>query len=236
VAEALARATRDFFTARMLGLVLWPLLGSLLLWILLCYFFWHDLVDGLQHLAAVPMLKSLLGDAVLKLISQFSVVVAALVILPPLVQASALLITAIVAMPLMVEFVTRRDYPLLEKRRGGSVAGGIFNALAATLVYLLLWLLSLPLWLLGLPALVLPVLLNGWLNDRLFRYDALAQHASRREYGMLRRRAGVRFYLLGCVAALIQLVPLLNLIAPVYSGLSFIHLGCTELVRLRETQ
>jgi len=31
-------------------------------------------------------------------------------------------------------------------------------------------------------------------------------------------------------------VPLLNLIAPVYSGLSFIHFGCAELGKLRATR
>lgn len=233
--EALAKATRDFFTARMLGLVLWPLLGSILLWSLLGYFFWHDLVNGLQHLASVPALKNLLGDSVLHVVSEFSVAIALLLIVPPMVQATALLITATVAMPLMVEFVAQRDYPQLERRKGGSVAGSVWNALAATLVYLLLWLVTLPLWLFGIPAIVLPVLLNGWLNDRLFRYDALAEHASRDEYALLRSRAGGQFYLLGCVASLIQLVPLLNLIAPVYSGLCFIHFGCAALVRLRSS-
>ena len=231
--EALAKATRDFFTARMLGLVLWPLLGSVLLWSLLGYFFWHNLVGGLQNLASVPALKNLLGDSVLHVVSEFSVAIALLLIVPPMVQATALLITATVAMPLMVEFVAQRDYPQLERRKGGSVAGSVWNALAATLVYLLLWLVTLPLWLFGIPAIVLPVLLNGWLNDRLFRYDALAEHASRDEYALLRSRAGSRFYLLGCVASLIQLVPLLNLIAPVYSGLCFIHFGCAALLRLR---
>ena len=231
--EALAKATRDFFTARMLGLVLWPLLGSVLLWSLLGFFFWHDLVNGLQHLASVPALSKLLGDSVLHVVSEFSVAIALLLILPPLVQASALLITATLAMPLMVEFVAGRDYPQLERRKGGTVAGSIWNAVASTLVYLLLWLVTLPLWLFGIPAIVLPVLLNGWLNDRLFRYDALAEHASRDEYALLRSRAGGQFYLLGCVASLVQLVPLLNLIAPVYSGLCFIHFGCAGLARLR---
>jgi len=234
--EALLKATRDFFTARMLGLVLWPLLGSILLWSFLGHFFWSDLVNGLQHLAAVPALKNLLGDRLLHWLSAFSVSIALLLIVPPLVQSTALLITAIVAMPVMLEYVAQRDYPQLERRRGGSTAGGVWNALAATLVYLLLWLLTLPLWLFGVPAIVLPVLLNGWLNDRLFRYDALAQHASREEYALLRQRAGGSFYLLGCSASLIQLVPLLNLIAPVYSGLSFIHFGCAELSKLRATR
>ncbi|WP_029919893.1 EI24 domain-containing protein [Nevskia soli] len=233
--DALAKALRDFFTPRMLGLVLWPLLGSVLLWSLLGYFFWHDLVNGLQHLASVPALKNLFGDTVLHVVSEFSVAVALFLILPPLVQATALLITATVAMPLMVEFVARRDYPQLERRRGGTIMGSVWNALGSTLAYLLLWLVTLPLWLFGLPAVVLPVLLNGWLNDRLFRYDALSEHASRDEYALLRGRAGGRFYLLGCVASLIQLVPVVNLVAPVYSGLCFIHFGCAALVRLRSS-
>jgi CysZ protein len=149
------------------------------------------------------------------------------------VQATALLITATVAMPVMLEFVARRDYALLERRRGGSVAGSVWNALFATLVYLLVWVVTLPLWFFALPAVVLPVLLNGWLNTRVFRYDALAEHASRDEYAVLASRLGGNFFLLGCAGALLQLVPLLNLAAPVYVGLSFMHYGCAELEKLR---
>ncbi|HZR36293.1 MAG TPA: EI24 domain-containing protein [Nevskia sp.] len=231
--EALARATRDFFTPRMLGLVLWPLFGSLLLWILLGVFFWHDLVGGLQRLAAVPVLQRVLGEAVLHWFSEFSVLIALLLVIPPLVQATALLITATVAIPVMVEFVAQRSYPQLQRRKGGSVAGSVWNALFATVVYLVLWLLTLPLWFFALPALVLPVLLNGWLNDRVFRYDALAEHADRDEHAVLSRRLGGNFFLLGCAGALLQLVPLLNLAAPVYIGLAFLHYGCAALERLR---
>lgn len=234
--EALSNATRDFFTARMLGLVLWPLLGSLLLWAFLGVFFWHDLVGGLQHLAAVPLLQKLLGEAVLHWFSEFSVLITLLLVIPPLVQATALLITATVAIPVMVEFVAQRSYLQLQRRKGGSVAGSVWNALFATVVYLVLWLLTLPLWFFALPALVLPVLLNGWLNDRVFRYDALAEHASRDEYAVLSRRLGGNFFLLGCAGALLQLVPLLNLAAPVYIGLAFLHYGCAELQKLRLAQ
>lgn len=231
--EALSLATRDFFRPRMLGLVLWPLLGSILLWLVLGIFLWHPLVNGLQNLASVPALRNLLGEHVLHWFSEFSVLIALLLVMPPLVQVSALLITATIAMPVMLRDVSARDYAQLERRRGGGIAGSVWNALAATLIYLLLWLLTLPLWFFVVPALVLPVVLGGWYNDRLFRYDALAEHASGDEYALLQRRAGGQFFLIGCVGALIQLVPLLNLIAPVYSGLCFVHLGLAELARLR---
>ncbi|MDI3260931.1 MAG: EI24 domain-containing protein [Sinobacteraceae bacterium] len=230
---ALAAALRDFFTPRMLGLVLWPLLGAALLWGLLAYFFWGDLVHGLQHLATVPALERWLGPGLLRWLAEFSVAVALFLILPPLVQASALLITSAIALPIMVAFVAARDYPDLERRRGGTLIGSLANAVAATLLYLLAWLVCLPLWLFGLPALVLPLVLNAWLNQRLFRYDALSEHASRQEYRRFCAAQRGRLFGLGLVAAALQLVPILNLVVPVYAGLSFVHFGFAELRRMR---
>jgi CysZ protein len=231
--EALAAATRDFFRPRMLGLVLWPLLGSILLWTVLGVVLWHPLVNGLQNLASVPALRNLLGDDLLHWLSGFSVLIVMLLLILLLTPATALLITATIAMPIMLKDVSARDYPQLQRLRGGGIAGSIWNALAATAIYLLLSLLALPLWFFVIPGIALSILLGGWYNDRLFRYDALAEHASGDEYVLLKRRAGGQFFLIGCVGAAIQLVPLLNLVAPVYSGLCFVHLGLAELARLR---
>lgn len=234
--EALGRATRDIFTPRMLGLVLWPLFGSLLLWSGLSFAFWGRMVGGLQHALSQPALHNLFGDMVLHWLSEVSVGLLLLLVIWPLIQATALLITATVAMPVMIEFVAQHGYPRLERRRGGSVAGSIWNALFATAVYLVLWVVTLPLWLFAVPALVLPVLLNGWLNTRVFRYDALAEHADRDEYALLSSRLSGNFFLIGCAGALLQLIPLLNLAAPVYVGLAFMHYGCAELAKMRASR
>jgi CysZ protein len=232
MSEALAAALRDFFRPSMFGLVLWPLIGSVLLWVLLALVFWHSAVLAVQLLISAPWLAHLLGANALQALSALGVTTI-LLMLPPLIQATALLITAFIAVPRMLGLVAAERYPQLERKRFGSVLGNLWNALSATVIYVLLWLASLPLWLFVLPGVVLGVLINGWLNARLFRYDALAEHANREEYAALRARAGGRFYGLGLVAALIQLVPLLNLVSPVYSGLSFIHFGLAELARLR---
>jgi CysZ protein len=231
--EALAAALRDFFRPSMFGLVLLPLLGSLLLWVLIGVLFWPWLVALVQLLISAPWLAHLVGAMVLHALSALGVTAIMLIMLLPLTQATALLITAFIAVPRMVRLVAAERYPQLERKRGGSALGNLWNALSSTLIYILLWLISLPLWLFVLPGAALGVLINGWLNDRLFRYDALAEHASREEYLALKARAGGRFYGLGLVAALIQLVPLLNLVSPVYSGLSFIHFGLAELAQLR---
>jgi uncharacterized protein involved in cysteine biosynthesis len=133
----------------------------------------------------------------------------------------------------MVEHIAARDYPQLARGKGGSTLGSVWNSLAALFAYLLLWLLVLPLWLILPVAVFVPVLLNGYLNDRVFRYDALAEHATPEEYREILRRGGPQLFGLGIVAALIQLIPLVNLISPVYAGLSFIHFGLAELQKLR---
>ncbi|GAC1620740.1 MAG: EI24 domain-containing protein [Nevskia sp.] len=231
--EALVAATRSQFQPRMLGLVLWPLLGSLLLWGVLAVVFWHSGLAALTHFTTLAPINDFLVQYDLRWIASGLVAFVLLLLLPTLVVATALFITSVVAMPIMVEHVAARDYPQLAKHRGGSALGSIGNSLAALFVYLLLWLLVLPLWLILPFAVFVPLLLNGYLNDRVFRYDALAEHATPEEYREILRRRSPQLLGLGVVAALIQLVPFVNLVSPVYSGLSFIHYALAELQRLR---
>jgi uncharacterized protein involved in cysteine biosynthesis len=100
-------------------------------------------------------------------------------------------------------------------------------------VFALLWLVTLPLWLTGIGALALPPLISAHFNQRMFRYDALAEHASAEERKAVVRTAGGRLYLLGLVLALLYAVPVFNLVVPVLSGLAFTHLCLGELDRLR---
>jgi len=67
-----------------------------------------------------------------------------------------------------------------------------------------------------------------------FRYDALAEHASAGEYRAVVREAGGRLYALGLLLAALYYVPIVNLLVPVLSGLAFTHLCLGELARLRQ--
>ncbi|MBI2223653.1 MAG: EI24 domain-containing protein, partial [Betaproteobacteria bacterium] len=155
-------------------------------------------------------------------------------LLAPLILITALLIAAVIEMPLIVSFIASRDYPALEKRRGGTVAGSVANATIAVLVFAGLWVVTLPLWFTGLLAPVLPVVLSAYLNQRLFRYDALSDHASTEEYRAILESNRGRMYVLGALLALLYYVPLLNLMVPVLSGLAFAHFGLARLAELRE--
>ena len=159
-----------------------------------------------------------------------AVFVFALVVAATLV--TAMLITELVAMPVIVSLV-ERQYVHLEKEKSASVLGSIGNAAFAIGAFGVLWLVTLPLWLTGLGAFIVPPLLSAYLNQRLFRYDALADHASREEYATIVAGAKGRLFGLGLALSFVYYIPLVNLIAPVLSGLAFTHLCLTELERVR---
>lgn len=124
-------------------------------------------------------------------------------------------------------------FPFWKENGAERFWGSLWNALVAVGLFMLLWVATLPRWLFGFPALVLPVLLAAKLNQRLFRYDALAKHASRAEFQQILERSGGKLYLLGARLGLTQFVPIVNLLSRINIGLSFTHFCLNELQDLR---
>jgi hypothetical protein len=159
--------------------------------------------------------------------------IAAFALLAPVALIVAVLATEFLAMPVIVPLVGGRHFPRLERRRGGTVTGSVWNAATSVLMFAALWLASLPLWLTGIGALVLPALISAFFNQRALRYDALAEHASAGELRAVVQAAGGRLYALGLALAALYYVPFVNLLAPILSALAFTHLCLAELDRLR---
>jgi uncharacterized protein involved in cysteine biosynthesis len=229
--DALLLAFRDLVRPRMLMLLVFgPLLCSALVWGGLALWFWSDwlhfvegLVSGTGFIPPV-WLAGMLGG------------VLALLIVFPLVLGTALLVVAVIAMPVMVREISARRFPALERKHGGSLAGSLLNFFAAFAGYVALWLLALPLCVLVAPfGILLSIGVSAWFNQKLFRYDALAEHASGEEFRRIIDAARPRLYGLGFVLAVLQFVPLLNLAVPLLAGLAFIHLTLAELEHLRSS-
>jgi len=128
--------------------------------------------------------------------------------------------------------VAERDYPELARENGGGLIGSLWNAVVAVGLFVGLWLVTLPLWLIGIGVIV-PFVAAAYLNQRLFRYDAIAEHASADEMAMLFRQEQGGWWGLGLLTGLLQFVPLLNLLGPVFAALAFIHFGLARLARQR---
>lgn len=233
VLSALSNALRDLREPRVLALGLLPPLAAIAVWIGLAWAFaddWARLV--VDWIATTPWL-AWVRDWGLSSVFIWGSGIAAIALLLPVMLIAAVLVTDLVAMPVIVPLVGERDYPQLKLLKGGTVAGSIWNAASAIAVFAALWLVTLPLWLTGIGALALPALLSAWFNRRMFCYDALAEHASAAEYRAILRQAGGRLYVLGFALAALYYVPLFNLLVPTLSGLAFTHFCLAELARLR---
>ena len=151
----------------------------------------------------------------------------------PLVLVTALILTSLFAMSALIRLVAERDYPHLQRKNGGGFAGSLLNALIGLGIFIAIWVLTLPGWLIGV-SIVVPFIAAAYLNQRLFRYDALSEHASREEMQALFAQYRGSLWTLGLITGLLQFIPLLNLFAPVWAALAFIHFGLSRLEFMRQ--
>jgi CysZ protein len=227
---ALRRAVPVFFSGGVLAAVLLPLAVAAIVFVAVGV--WR--FDAIANWLAVTALDAPVGSSGVP--TGWGVVAAVIATFLGFVAAAlvaALVGIAVFAMPMIVRTVAVRDYPALERRRGGTFAGSVANALLSVAVFVPLWLGSL--FLLAVPPLfvVASLLLSGWLNQRLLRYDALAEHADAAEMRTIVRRARGRLFGLGLALAPLSYVPLVNFVAPLYAGVAFTYLCLDELAALR---
>jgi CysZ protein len=233
VTTALSAALRDLREPRILALGLLPPFAALLVWAAFAWALaddWARLVA--DWIASTPWL-GWVADWGLAAVFIWGSGIAALGLLLPVMLITAMLVIGVVAMPLIVPFVGERHYPGLAMRRGGGFWASAWNSAVATVIFAVLWLVTLPLWLTGVGALLLPLLLSAWFNRRVLAYDALAEHADAAELAGVLRAARGELFLLGFLLSLLLYVPFANLLMPVLSGLAFTHYGLARLARMR---
>ena len=234
ILDAMARALRDLFNLRVLWVVLWPMLIAGLLWIVLAATFWGTFSSWMaQGLDALGVQTWLAGLEPLWLANGIQVVLH-LLLYVPLVYLTALVITALFGMPALIRVVAERDYPELQHANGGTLVGSLWNAAIAMLLFIALWVVTFPLWLIGVGVgVIVPFVAAAYLNQRLFRYDAIAEHASAEEMASLFKNERGGWWGLGLLTGLLQFVPLLNLLGPVFAALAFMHYGLARLQQQR---
>ena len=233
VVKALSGAARSIVRPIILATLLVPMVIALAIWIGVGWIYWDPWTSAIQTALVKQASFPWMANWDVPRLGAWLAAALVLSMLAPFVILTALLVAMVFAMPVLVRHVAKSSFPNLARRHGGTVIGSIWNATAAILLFTLLWIVTLPLWLLGPLAVCLPLLLSAYLNQRLFRYDALADHADAVEMARIFELARGRLFLLGLGTGVIYFIPLLNLIAPVFAALAFIHLCLDELERLR---
>jgi uncharacterized protein involved in cysteine biosynthesis len=227
IAGALRRALPILFTARIISLAILPLVIAAIVWIAIAVMAWDPLTGALVRLFGADA-------AATSRWQQIAAQVIAVLLFAALAVATALTAIAILTMPVIVKTVAARHFPGLTARRGGTFLGSARNAAIALLVFIPLWLVSLPLLVFPPLYVVVSLLVNAWLSQRMFRYDALAEHASPEEIATVLRENRTRLMGLGLALSPLSLIPVVNvLVLPIYAGIAFTELCLSELARLR---
>lgn len=234
ILRALAKAFASLLHPKMLWLMVWPVIVALVIWVTLAALYWSQAASWIDvQMHQVPAYEWAISIWPLRLIAAWFGWLLLLLLFVPVVLITAVLIISLVSMPAMVAHVGERDYPGLARGKGGTVIGSIWNAAVALVLFVLLFAITLPLWLIPLLWPVLPMVLLGYFNQRVFRYDALADHGTAAEIADVVRRFRGELFLLGVALALIGHIPVLGFFMPVYGGLAFIHFGLDRLRELR---
>ncbi|HVK95180.1 MAG TPA: EI24 domain-containing protein [Noviherbaspirillum sp.] len=182
---AFGRALLSQLHIKMLLLTVLPFVVSAAIWGVLLWLGLQPTIDWLHAYFAAHEGFAVAGEVLgwfgLGAIKTVLVPLLAMWVLLPLMILTALMFVGTMAMPVIVRHVGHRHYPDLEQRHGGTLAGSLWIATYSFIVFVVLWLVTLPLTLFPPLTFLVQPALWGWLTYRVMAYDALAEHASAQE-------------------------------------------------------
>ncbi len=232
---AFSRAFRSLFHKKVFLHLLWPSLVAIAIWGAVGYFSWDWLTSGIFNwVENWPWIGKRIGGS--EIASGTALLMIKMIIFIaylPLIYVTSSIILGAFALPLILEFIAKKEYPDIEQRHGGTNAGSIWNTTTATLVFIAALVFSLPFWLIPGVGFIVPMLLVSWFNQRTYGYDALVLHADKEEIRAVQQKLRAPMMVIGICCSLLLYVPLLNLLAPAFTGLTFVHYLLGNLRKLR---
>jgi CysZ protein len=239
--KSLFTSLADLFHWRMLVLILVPPLIALTLWGILAWVFWDPMLTLTADLGNRWNLSNLIPewfmqwfslDAV-QVVTAVAAGIALCLVILPLTFLTSQLIASVILMPFVIKHV-HKNYPNLTKKDGqGLFRATIVNQIRSSIIYLFLWVLLFPLWVIPGMNFALPMILNGYLNFRLFAFDALSEHSTKDEIVKFMKLKRLDFLILGILTSALLLFPPLFLVVPLYTALCFTRFAMSELIQFR---
>jgi hypothetical protein len=245
---------------RVVALSFLPLLLMTGLALGLGYFYWDGLLASVRlWLESSTLVASMTGWLQSFGMGNLKAVLAPLIVIfavTPVIVVASMLVVALMMAPALTSLVAKNRFPLLERKRGGSLLASLWWSLVSTLLALVALVVSAPLWLIPPLIFILPPLIWGWLTYRVMAFDAMSDHASSEERREIFRRHRISLLGIGLfcgflgaapsliwasgvllVAAFVVLVPLaiwLYTMVFVFASLWFAHFCLAALHLLRE--
>ncbi len=205
------RALASQFHPRMMLMTLAPFLVALAFWGVVLWQTLQPLYDALHRLlldndafAESAKWLAFFGLAALKI---FVVPLIAMWLLLPLMVATSLIFVSLLATPAVVRHIGRRYHPLLERRGGGNAINLFWITFTSFLLFIVLWVVTLPLCALPVIGFALQPLLWGWLTCRVVASEVFGIYADAEERAELMRRHRWPLLTMGTLTGLLGMAP-----------------------------
>lgn len=235
------RACADFFSPKMISMMIILPVLSLLFWGALILWNWSSWTLGLGNFFGgtwlFRQLSTWMPNTNPGSMGEFTAALFLIFILFPLVYLTTLFLVSFLVVPIVQRHLLGGDFQTLERKKGGSFFGSISNALRSVGLYLVVYVLTLPLWLVPGIQLLVPIVLTAWLSMRVLTYDLLQDVATDEERDLLQKRHRTSLFLLGCLFGVLVLLPGAAFFQPVLATLAFGHFcyGSLDLLRKNAT-
>lgn len=222
------RAVAYCLHPRVIALSVLPLVVMVALSLGLGYFFWESALAAVRAMldasALIGTLLSWLEGFGVRQLNAWLAPLLLIFAVTPVLAIVSLLMVALLMTPALVALVAQRRFPMLERKKGGSLLVGLLWSLASTLLALIALVLSIPLWFVPPLVLILPPLIWGWLTYRVMAFDALAEHASKDERTELFRRHRGLLLVIGVLSGYLGAAPSLLWASGVFFAAAFVVL------------
>ncbi len=223
----LISAFKDVLRPKILAVITLPFLGSFVIWGLITWLTW-DWILGLgfklYNLGIMQRLVQILSPYFALSADPLVGVTAGafiLVVIVPAALITALFITSVVLVPILVSELRKTDFPDLVKK-SNSIFTGTGTSISYSLKYIFAWIGSLPFWV-AIPfgAVFIPYLLLAWFNSRLFAWEVMTEIATKEETRAFVKKNSKPLFMLGLLTSFLYYIPVLNFVAPVIVSAAF---------------
>jgi hypothetical protein len=213
IVVAFGRAVLSQLHYRMLMLTVLPFVLSVVIWGVVLWQGLQPLMDWLQNYFVENDGFRIAGGTLdwigMGAIKTIIVPLIAMWVLLPLMILTALIFVGTMAMPVIANHVGSRSYKKLDARKGGSFLGSLWMSASSFVVFLVLWIVTLPLSLFPPLTFVIQPALWGWLTYRVMAYDALADYADADERKIILRTHRWPLLLIGAITGAMGAAPTL---------------------------
>ena len=205
------RAAMYCLHPRVIALSILPLVIMAVVSLGLGFFFWDETLavirSNLESFELVNRMVSWLESLGLSGLRLVLAPALLLFLAIPVIVIASLLFVAVFMTPAMVSLVAERRFPLLERKKGGSMLTSILWSLGATVAAAIALIVTIPLWLIPPLILILPPLIWGWLTYRVMSYDAMVDHASADERKQIFRENRLSLLAIGVLCGYLGAAP-----------------------------